>query len=124
MTVIGGVVTSYQVDGDFITCISDDDCAATDGTCGEEQGDYNENGVGDVCECYANIDDDLEIGLFDLIIMKNEHGTSGCDPVTQETCCQADIDGDGEVGLFDLIIMKNQYGGSGCPYLTPPCTFP
>ena len=116
--------TSGIVIGTGVECtIGGGECGSGE-TCDTGQGDFNANDIGDVCECYANLDTDLEVGLFDLIIMKNEYGTSVCDPVSQETCCKGDIDGDGEVGLFDLIIMKNQYGGSGCPYLTPPCTFP
>ena len=73
--------------------------------------------------CVANLDGDTQVGLFDLIIMKNEYGTSGCNPLIPADCCKADIDGDGEVGLFDLIIMKNEYGRNDCPG-DPPCPEP
>ena len=74
------------------------------------QGDCNGNGIGDVCECYADCDNDAEVGLFDLIIIKGEYGRNDCNI----NPCQADIDGDNETGLFDLIIMKIQYGRNGC----------
>ena len=101
---------SGMVLGTGVTCTDDGDCGSGE-ICQLEQGDCNLNDIGDVCECYVNIDDDLEIGLFDLIIMKNEYGRSDC----AQNPCQADIDGDDEVGLFDLIIMKTQYGRSDCP---------
>ena len=40
-------------------------------------------------ECAADIDCDGEVGLFDLILMKNEYGTSGC---TYRTACPEDIE--------------------------------
>ena len=39
-------------------------------------------------ECAADIDCDEEVGLFDLILMKNEYGTSGCDPSPQCPLCE------------------------------------
>ena len=102
---IGGVVM-----GTGIECTSSRVCGSGE-TCQMEQGDFNGNTIGDVCECYADLDDDQEIGLFDLNIMKNEHGITSCN----QNPCQADLDGDGEVGLFDLAIMKTQYGKKNCP---------
>ena len=101
---------SEVVIGTGVTCTDDGDCE-TGETCQRSQEDCNSNGIGDVCECYANLDDDLEIGLFDLIVIKTEYGRDDC----AQNPCQADIDGDGEVGLLDLIIMKTQYGKSDCP---------
>ena len=74
-------------------------------------------------DCEANIDGDGEVGLFDLIIMKTEYGTSSCDPMVQENCCKADCDGNGEVELFDLIIMKGEYGSNKCSGASEPCVF-
>ena len=105
--------------GTGVTCTSDADCDSGE-TCQMEQGDYNDNSVGDACECYANLDTDQEVGLFDLIITKDEYSRDDCNI----NPCQADIDGDGEVGLFDITIMKMQYAQKGCPYVIPPCTFP
>ena len=110
--------------GTGVPCTSSGNECGSGETCQMLQGDDNINDIGDACECYANIDDDLETGLFDLIIIKNEYGSSGCTPADQENCCKADLDGDGEVGLFDLIIMKTQYGKSDCPASIPPCTLP
>ena len=59
-------------------CTDDSECSSG-GVCQKNQEDYNLNGVGDVCECYANIEDsDDEIGLFDLILMKTEYGSGAC----------------------------------------------
>jgi rhodanese-related sulfurtransferase len=95
--------------GSGVECDDSGDCGAGE-ICQKDQGDYNANGVGDVCECYANIDGDDAIGLFDLAIVKSEFGNTGCTPLT----CYADIDGDGEVGLFDLSIVKGQFGAENC----------
>ena len=103
--------TSGVVIGTGVTCTAGGSECGSGETCQLEQGDYNENNIGDACECYANLDNDQEVGLFDLIIIKNEYGRSDCDT----NICESDIDEDGEVGLFDLIIMKSQYGRNDCP---------
>jgi hypothetical protein len=76
----------------------------------------NSNGIGDCCECYADISGavqgvpDGEVGLSDLIVMKIEYfNTCPPDP------CVADLNGDGEVGIADLVLMKLQYFKAGCP---------
>ena len=96
--------------GTWMVCNDDIDCAG-DEMCEKDQADYNLNGAGDVCECYADIDGTGEVCLFDLLIMKSEFGSSGCTPQT----CQADIDGNGGVDLFDLLVMKAQFGKTNCP---------
>ena len=97
--------------GTGITCTDQEGCG-DDEFCDTFNSDmHGINGIGDACECYANLDDDIEVGLFDLIIMKNEYGRDDCN----QNPCQADCDGDEAVGLFDLIIMKNQYGRNDCP---------
>ena len=75
--------------------------------------DLNENGIGDVCECFADLDSDGQVGIFDLSIMKAEFGRTDCDV----NPCDADCNYDGSVGLFDLVIMKNEFGATGCPVL-------
>ena len=103
-------IVSGVVIGNEIICMDVGDCE--DGEiCQIGQEDFNENTIGDVCECYADLDGDTEVGLFDLIILKNQYGRADC----TINPCVADIDGDGEVGLFDLIIGKTQYGRSNCP---------
>ena len=110
---------------DSIICESDSDCTSLGySLCLMSQDDWNINDVGDACECYADLDGDNQVGLFDNIILRNEYGTSDCDPADPEKCCKADMDEDGQVGLFDLIILSNQYGRVDCPVRTPPCTFP
>ena len=96
--------------GTEVICEGFQDCEE-DEACQQNQQDSNLNGIGDVCECYADCDNDTEVGLFDLIVMKGEYGRSDC----AVTSCYADCNDDGGVGLFDLIIMKTEYGKGGCP---------
>ena len=42
-------------------------------------------------ECVADIDCDNEVGLFDLILMKNEYGTTGCDHSPQCPVCEGTL---------------------------------
>ena len=100
---VGGVIISLGVE-----CTDSSECLGMGAACQKNQEDYNLNGIGDVCECYANIEDsDDEVGLFDLILLKTQYGSEGCP-------CEADIDGDIAVGLFDLIILKAEYGWQNC----------
>ena len=39
-----------------------------------EQGDCNGNGIGDVCELYADMNEDGIVNGLDLAIFKNEYG--------------------------------------------------
>ncbi len=77
--------------------------------------------------CRADLDGDLEVEIFDLMVMRNEYGTNNCNPSSQQLCCKADCDGNGEVEIFDLLIMKEEYArgpSSGkCRGRTPPCSF-
>jgi hypothetical protein len=66
-----------------------------------------------VSECYADIDKDGVVGIFDLSIMKSEFGRTNC---SINPLCLADANNDGEVGLFDLVIMKEQFGMNCCPF--------
>lgn len=94
-----------------ITCIDNESCGP-EGICQMNQEDWDNNGIGDVCECYADCDNDTQVDIYDLIIMKSEFGRTGCN----EVACESDCDGDGNVGLFDLAIMKSQYGKNNCWY--------
>ncbi len=96
--------------GTGIVCYDNSTCE-TDEICQMDQEDWNNNGIGDACECYADIDSDGYVGFSDLVQMKIEFNSSGCTPET----CQADIDEDGSVGFSDLIIIKVQFGKTGCP---------
>jgi Protein of unknown function (DUF1566)/Thrombospondin type 3 repeat len=99
---IGGIFISTDA-----TCSGHEDCEL-DEFCQTNQEDINVNTIGDACECYADCDNDTNVGLFDLAKMKTEFG-SACPP------CDADLNDDNGVGLFDLAIMKAQFGQSGCP---------
>jgi len=64
---VGSVIMSYEDSGDLITCDVEADCLAFGGTCQKVQGDYNGNGIGDVCEGYADFNDSGDINLIDLL---------------------------------------------------------
>jgi len=107
------IVRGYRVRDpkSFITCTSDADCEATGGTCQLKQGDCNENGCGDVCECYADYNDDLKVTGADLLILKNEYGRFDC---SEGNPCYADSNEDGKVTGADLFILENEYGRFDC----------
>lgn len=81
-----------------------------------EQGDCNDNGVGDVCECYATFSypADLKVNASDLGVYKLEYGRIDCSEVDP---CQADGNGDGKVNSSDLGLLKNEYGRIDCPWV-------
>jgi len=104
-----GMVGSYRVGGQFITCDSNEDCQATGGTCQMEPRDCNDNGCGDVCECYAEYKVDGFVDGGDLAQLKRDYG---------KTCpCLADGNDDGFVDGGDLVLLKNEYGRIDCPAL-------
>jgi hypothetical protein len=104
---VGGVTASYRAGTplSFIACDKDSECFSSGGTCQMEQGDCNGNGVGDVCECYADCNCDTKVDLSDLVLMRQEF--------LQPPVC-ADCNGDGNVDLSDLVIMKNEFLRQGC----------
>lgn len=112
-----GIVVSYRVGAPahFITCTSDADCESTGGICQMGQMDCNENGIGDVCECYANFDypANLKVSVSDLVILKQEYGLIDC----EQNPCRADGNGDGKVNTQDIALLKNEYGRLDCPPL-------
>ncbi|MHA1289803.1 MAG: right-handed parallel beta-helix repeat-containing protein, partial [Candidatus Thorarchaeota archaeon] len=110
---IGGMVVSYRAGDpkDFITCTSDADCEASDGTCQMGQGDCNDNGCGDVCECYADFNQDLRVTAQDFGILKEEFGRD----CVENPPCQADANEDGKVTAKDFSLLKNEYGRFDCP---------
>jgi photosystem II stability/assembly factor-like uncharacterized protein len=81
--------------------------------CQKEQGDINANGIGDACECYADLNSDSKIGSGDLLIMKIDYNRSDCDI----NPCSANINLDNKVNSGDLLIMKKQYNRRDCPVL-------
>ncbi len=94
------------------TCTVDSDCGGGE-TCDTNQGDFNNNGIGDACECYTDFDCNTKVDLADLIILKGEYTRDNCD----STSCQADSNGDGRVDLTDMSILSSQMGRDDCP----PC---
>jgi hypothetical protein len=116
---LGDMVVSYRVGvpKHYIPCTSDDDCIPTGGTCQLAQGDCNGNGVGDICECYANFNDpaDLKVNISDLGIYKLEYGRIDCNSAPPP--CKADGNNDGKVNASDLGLVKNEYGRIDCPVL-------
>jgi len=82
-------------------------------TCQMEQGDINGNGIGDVCECYADIKGDGKVNSSDLLIMKLDYNRKDC----YVNPCNADCNDDGKVNSYDFLIMKSQYNRSGCPVI-------
>jgi hypothetical protein len=94
------------IQGTGRTCTNGADCG-TNEICELFQFDINDNGVGDVCECYADVNCSAKVDLADLVIMKGEF--------LQSCPCQADCNGDYQVNLGDLVIMKEQFCRSGCP---------
>ena len=112
------MVVSYRVGDqeDFITCTSDADCSETGGTCQLGQGDCNENGCGDVCECYMDCNNsgagDGKVTGTDLGVLKGEYGRFDCSELDP---CHADGDEDGKVTGSDLGLLKNEYGRFDCP---------
>jgi len=90
-----------------------------------DQADSDNDRVGDICDdpCISNLDEDTQVGLFDLAIIKSEFGNTGCNRLNTANCCKADCDGDTQVGLFDLAIMKTEFGSSDCTGSNEPCAF-
>jgi hypothetical protein len=101
----GGVIL-----GTGVTC-TDNSACGTGETCQMEQGDGNGNGIGDACECYADLSGDGKVNSSDLLIMKLDYNRKDC----YVNPCDADCNDDGKVNSSDLLIMKIQYNRSGCP---------
>jgi hypothetical protein len=96
------------------TCTGSGECGAGE-TCDTVQGDFDSNGCGDACECYADItggggEPDGSVNLSDLVTMKGEFLVS-CPP----SLCTADLNDDDAVNLSDLVIMKTEFLKTGCP---------
>jgi len=113
-----GVVASYR-EGDpkeFITCTNDDPCTATDAYCQMEQGDCNNNGCGDVCECYMDCNNsgagDGKVTGADLTVFRVEYGRFDCNDPDP---CYADGNEDGKVTGADLVLFIFEYGRFDCP---------
>jgi hypothetical protein len=101
---------SEVVIGSEVPCTAGGQCEAGK-TCQMEQGDCNGNGIGDVCECYADCDCSTNVNLSDLVMMKAQYLRDDC----ATHLCQADCNGDKQVNLSDLVIVKAQYFRNDCP---------
>jgi len=106
--IFSGIVSSTGV-----ICTSDTHCG--DGEiCDKEQGDFNDNGIGDVCECYADFDGDGKVYPGDAMILLGEWKRKDC---SGEDPCQADIDGDGKVYPSDAMVFLGEWKRKNCPVL-------
>jgi len=109
---VGGVMMSYRVGDSFITCTSDDDCTATDGTCDMSQGNFNSSDCGDVCEGYADFNCDGEVGADDLSALQQSQCVGKT--ISYQNGCEEfekyDTNDDGRVSNWDYIILKLHYG--------------
>ena len=105
--------TGNIVVGTGKTCIVDEACGIGE-TCDMNQGDFNENGIGDACECHADFDNDGCVYPSDISVFLGEYGRTDC--ITNPPC-EADVDGDGNVYPSDLSIFLEEYGKEDCPII-------
>jgi hypothetical protein len=95
--------------GTGFSCTGNNYCN-TGEICQMHQEDYNGNGIGDVCECHADFDNDHIVNSRDLLVIKLEIWTKDC----LKNLCLADINNSGKVDSTDLLIMKIEYNRN-CP---------
>ena len=112
------MVSGYQVEGNFISCDEDADCAATGGLCQMEQGDYNGSGCGDVCECEGEFEGDNDVDGMDALTFKSDFGRQDCDAVTP---CNGNFNCDSDVDGLDAIMFKINFGRRDCPSCAFSC---
>lgn len=63
--------------GTGVSCTDSEECE--DGEfCDMVQFDFNTNGIGDSCECYADCNCDTKVNLSDLVLTKNEFLRDDC----------------------------------------------
>ena len=72
------IVFSGVIKGLGVSCMEDSDCLSVNGLCQRYQGDFNNNGIGDVCECYADIDGDGKVYPSDVMILFMEWKKTDC----------------------------------------------
>lgn len=87
-------------------CVSDAECGY-DQTCQLSQSDINANGVGDVCECYSDLNNNTKVNLDDLVLLKTDFLRVDCP-------CVGDINKDGKVNLLDLVVIKLEFNRINC----------
>ena len=108
---VGSVIMSYEEGDELITCDDDVDCTLTGGYCQKVQGDCNWNGIGDVCEGYADFDDSGSVNLVDLMDLILCYGKTNFD--TYPDCEKYDTNDDNRVSAWDFLILTLQYGMDG-----------
>ena len=114
------MVSSYQVEGSFITCDEDADCADTGGICQMEQGDYNGSGCGDVCECEGNFEADGDVDAMDALTFRSDFGRRDCEagsPCNGNFNCDSNVDGS------DALMFKVDFGRRNCPLCEFECAY-
>jgi len=99
---------SYEEGEELIACDDDIDCTPTGGYCQKVQGDYNWNGIGDVCEGYADFNESGDVNLVDLLDLIFCYGKTNF--VTYPDCELYDINDDNRVSAWDFLILSLQYG--------------
>jgi nitrous oxidase accessory protein NosD len=103
------VVSGLTIAADFQAtspCLGDADCGYEQ-TCQLSQSDINANGVGDVCECYSDLDNNTKVDLSDLVLLRQDFLRFDCP-------CVGDINEDGKVNLSDLVVIKLEFNRINC----------
>jgi len=83
-------------------------------TCQMDQGDWNNNGFGDACDCNADFDGDGKVFPSDAMVLLGEWKRKDC---SGEDPCQADIDGNGKVFPSDAMILLGEWKRKDCPVI-------
>ncbi len=63
--------------GTGVICTDSEECEEGE-FCDMVQFDFNSNGIGDACECYADCNCDTKVNLADLVLTKNEFLRDDC----------------------------------------------
>ena len=96
--------------GTGVLCKGDTDCKSGE-TCQMNQEDFNDNGIGDVCECYADYNNDHKVTGADKALATIEYGKC----CSEANPCQADGNQDGKVTGADKLLLTIEYGRYDCP---------
>jgi len=106
---IGEIIVSTGV-----TCtLVGEECEGGE-TCQMDQGDWNNNGFGDACDCNADFDGDGKVFPSDAMVLLGEWKRKDC---SGEDPCQADIDGNGKVFPSDAMILLGEWKRKDCPVI-------
>jgi hypothetical protein len=69
------------------------------------------NGIGNACECLADINCNGKVDLADLNVLKQEFSV----PLSPLLPCSADLNYDGKVNLVDTLILRTEFLRIDCP---------